>query len=291
MDELTSDAPQRATLSVTPAPETVPLAVRLGSDSLRQRLEFSMRAAPPKPLDDGGWVGLAAGVLLYLGFREAEKPLTVQLQFNPTLDLTPSAAENAMATTTMLEFLTHPLRIESPLVAGEAELDLRPLAEAELIDGVRLLHDAYSAIIEIEARTNTRLYLPEALGSDAATASLNLAELLRSRRTTGHSRLKTTLHVAATQAAGLAMRLAETRQVVVPFEQDLLGSTIRFGHARLTFEHLTTTALAPDDSGRAQIRLEAEGQVDVQLIDEPLPSDVAMDPSTGRWWSAILHQA
>lgn len=150
---------------------------------------------------------------------------------------------------------------------------------------------SYSAIIEIEARTDTRLYLPEALGSDAATHALNLAELLRTRRTTGHSQLKTALHVAPTQAAGLARRLVESRQIVVPFEQDLLGYTIRFGYARLTFERLTATAIPPDDSGRAQLRLEAQGNIEVQLIDEPLPSDVAMDPSTGRWRSAILHQA
>lgn len=195
-----------------------------------------------------------------------------------------------MATATMLELFTHPLQIESPLVAGKADLDLRPLAEAQVLDGLRLLHNAYSAIIEIEARTDTRIYLPEPLGSEAATHALNLAELLRTGRTTGHSTLKTTLNVAPTQAVGLAMRLAESHQVVVPFEQDLLGYTIRSGHARLTFERVTATHLKPDDNGEARVRVEAEGNVEVQLIDEPLPSDVAVDPRTDRWRSAILHQ-
>jgi len=49
------------------------------------------------------------------------------------------------------------------------------------------------------------------------------------------------------------------------------------------------TALERPDLRQALgLGIEAAGEVDVQLIAEPLPSDVAFDPASGRWSSVVV---
>jgi len=94
----------------------------------------------------------------------------------------------------------------------------------------------------------------------------------------------------ASQAEALAIRLTDSQQVVVGFEHDLMEQTIRCGWARVTYERITVSAEPPDSAGRASLRVEADGDMTLQLIEEPLPSDVAMDLATGRWTSAVVER-
>ncbi len=278
-------------LTVTPSVETVPLRVRLVDASPRSTvLDFPMRAAPPKPGDDAGWVGRTAGILLYVGFREPTAG-SVKLQFSPTIEQGTSAGTYAMGTATMLELLSHPLRVEGPLVAGEAELDLRSLAQPDDLQRLRFLSDVYAAVIEIEARTGTRIRVPDALGGEAATDALNLAQLLRNRWTTGRSELKITLHLPPEHVRPVVTRVTDTRQITVPFEQDLMDQTVRYGWARITFERVSATVQPSEPGALVAVRLEADGRIELQLIDEPLPSDVRMDLVIGKWNTALAPSA
>jgi hypothetical protein len=289
MDEMDPEAEGRNVLILDPVPDTLALTVAIEDASALERpLRFEMRSAPPKPGHDAAWVGLADGAILYMGFqRKSEDEVTVE--FSLTMDLGPSAAGNAMATATVLSLLTKPLHVEGNLVPAEgATLDLRPVTDDELLERLQFLADVYGAMIEIEARTDTRFRIPDFLPRDDALAALNLQVLLRDRKTSGRSHLKTTLHVPPHQAPALAARLAEGRQVAVPFEQDLLGQAIRFGWARITFERLAVTVAPPAPDGKVGLRVEADGEVKVRLIDEPLPSDVALDLATDTWNSATV---
>jgi hypothetical protein len=189
----------------------------------------------------------------------------------------------------LTDLLTHELILEGPLVAGESRLDLRPLANEDLVQQIGYLAEVYAAVIEIEARAGVWIQIPDPVGAENATAALNLAHLMRDAHATGSSRLQTTLHVMAQQAPALAARLATTRSVTVPFSQDLMGRTVHYKWARITFERLSATLGPPDASGQASVRVEADGEIDVRLIEEPLPSDVAMDLVTGNWQSAMLN--
>jgi hypothetical protein len=290
--EIMDDAPQHmegtSVLTIQPSKETVPVTVVIeGTAALQRRLDFEMRSAPPNAGEDGAWVGLAAGVLLYLGFTQTG-PNSVRFEVSPTLDLGASAGQNAVATSTMLDLLSYPLKLEGPLFPKEAALDLSAEMEEDGLDPLRFLHDAYTAMIEIEARTGTPLWIPETLGSDAAVSALNLAALLRDGRTTGRSHMKTTLHVAPEQGRQVTDRLVESRQLTVPFEQDLAQQVIRHGWARITYERLSVTVIPPDPNGLVGLRIEAGGDVEIQLIEQPLPSDVALDLATGKWNTAVI---
>jgi hypothetical protein len=275
-------------LRLAPAEAVGSITVTMeGASPLSPALEFPMRAAPPKPGEDAALVGLTSGVLLYVGFEQTA-PNAGTLHISPTMDLTASAAENAAAVATMLDLLTHALRVQGPMVGEDAELDLRPDTDPDLLGRLDALAEVYGAVIEIESRTGTQIRVPEVVTRDDANGAINLAALLRQRRTSGQSSLKTTLHVAAQQAAALAGRLADTCQITVPFEQDLMAKSVRFGWARLTFERVQVAAQPPDANGIVGLRIEADGEIELQLIEEPLPTDVALDLATGKWRSAVL---
>src|SRR6202035_3672817 len=70
LDEVRDQDDGQLALTVRPPEETVELKVTLGDKPALAPLHFEMRAAPPKPGHDGSWVGLASGVLLYLGFND-----------------------------------------------------------------------------------------------------------------------------------------------------------------------------------------------------------------------------
>lgn len=282
-----SDAVSTAVLTIRPTQEIVPVTVVIDGADLQRRLDFEMRSAPPKDEQDGAWVGLTSGVLLYVGFTKTG-PNAVRFEVSPTPDLGPSAGDNAVATSTMLDILSHRLQLEGPLFPKDAALDLSAEMGEDGLGALQFLHDAYTAMIEIEARTGTRLWIPETIGSDTAVSALNLAALLRDGRTTGQSHLKTTLHVGQEHAAQVADRMVESRQLTVPFEQDLAEHVIRHGWARITYERLTVTVVPPDPNGLVGLRIEAGGEAEIQLIEQPLPSDVALDLATGKWNTAVL---
>jgi len=287
LDEVRDQDEGQITLTVRPPEKTVELEVRLDDKPALPPLCFEMQAAPPKPGHDGSWVGLASGVLLYLGFNDHGAG-SVTIHFTPTMDLGPNAAANAAAVETLIDLLTGPLHLFGPLVAGEASLDLRSAITDEDLNRLRFLREVYAAVIEIEARTGARIQIPPTIGIDNARDTLELADLLRRRTATGEANLTTTFNIRPDQADALAMRLADSRQIVVPYETDLMDHTIRFGWARISFEHITARLRPPMPDGLAGVRVEAHGAVEMQLIDEPLPSDVAFDPASGRWGSALL---
>jgi hypothetical protein len=288
IDEVQREVQGQSVLTIEPAGDTVPVTLVLeGEGALARRLIFEMRSAPPKNNENGAWVGISSGVLLYLGFTETG-PDSVRFEVSPLLDLGPSPALNALATNTMLDLLTHPLLLEGPLFGQEARLDLGRDMSEEDYEPLRFLNAAYEALIEIEARTGDRFHLPETLGNDAAVAAVNLAALLRDKKTTGRSNLRTTVHVHSEQVQQVASRMAESRQLTVPFEHDLLDHTVRHGWARITYEKLTVGLQQPDQNGLVNLRVEAAGEAEIQLIDEPLPSDVAIDLATGRWRTTVL---
>jgi hypothetical protein len=204
------------------------------------------------------------------------------------MDLSASAAENAAAVATMLDLLTHALRLQGPLVGDDAELDLRPETDPDLLGRLNALAEVYGAVIEIESRTGTQIRVPDVVTRDDAASAINLAALLHDRRTSGRSELKTAQHVPSQQTAALASRLADTRQITVPFEQDLMGKSVRFGWARLTFERVRVVAQPSDSNRIVGLRIEADGEIELHLIDQPLPTDVALDVATGNWRSAVL---
>jgi hypothetical protein len=74
----------------------------------------------------------------------------------------------------------------------------------------------------------------------------------------------------------------------VPFEHDLLGHTIRYGWARMTYERVRVAARPSSRQGVVDLRLEADREMELQLIEGPLPSDVALDLATGQWRSVVL---
>ena len=69
-----------------------------------------------------------------------------------------------------------------------------------------------------------------------------------------------------------------------------MEQTVRCGWARLSFETVRTAFR--EDAGATQehvhVRVEAGGEVEVSLVDQPLPSDVALDPRTGDWRCTVL---
>lgn len=72
-------------------------------------------------------------------------------------------------------------------------------------------------------------------------------------------------------------------------ELDDLAIGDRRPHAQHSRVTVYVTALERPDLRQALgLGIEAAGEVDVQLIAEPLPSDVAFDPASGRWSSVVV---
>jgi hypothetical protein len=161
IDHIGAEADFESVLTVSPNEEALALRVSIEDASpLGSVLTFPMRSAPPEAGHDGAWVGLASGILLYLGFKQKAPREPLTLHFSPTMALGSSAGENAVATATIRDLFTHPLVIDGEFVP-RSSLDLRPLVDAEMLQRLNDLDRLYGALIEIEARTGQQLRLPD----------------------------------------------------------------------------------------------------------------------------------
>jgi hypothetical protein len=113
--------------------------------------------------------------------------------------------------------------------------------------------------------------------------AIELAHMLRTGAAPGEAQLTTQLDVPPEAAAEFAMRLTNSRQLVLPLERELLKERISASWIRVTFEKVTVR-ITPGGSLKptTDLTVEATGSVDIQVIDASLPFDVAVHPDRDR---------
>lgn len=84
------------------------------------------------------------------------------------------------------------------------------------------------------------------------------------------------------------MRSDDARQLAFPFERDLLGHTVRRGPGRVTFSDSPWSLSWPGPTDAPGCAWFAAGQMQVGLIDSPLPCGAAMDVATGSSMKTVL---
>lgn len=243
------------------------------------RLSLPVYDTLPNPGDESAYVGLVSGVLSYIGVRRrtaSRAELRVELSHEPQ----GSAARGMAAVQLLQRMISHPLRLESPLVGGTATVNLRSGNHQPDEPFLRWLLEIYSCVLAIEEALDVHLRVPDSPTFAELEELAAINQLVRDRESSLMVSFRAELQPPSAQdAMQMALALPVRREVVAQLSFSIWGTALNLGWAHMSFESVRVGVAAHRPG---LMELDAGGRTSVRLVDAPSEHDIVLSPSASQ---------